>query len=134
MTFGFIQIYKIEKNILEPDGLKTLEEWKILFTPNEEYVNNNIYINNISGIKNKTQSMNIIDTFRLDLNKLHFIFMHARDRNLTANIKNGQLYVIGDSQKVLLIQELPVEYEIDTIPITLKANHNFLNKHGLPLF
>ena len=127
MTFGFIQIYKIEKNILEPDGLKKLSEWKILFTPNEEYINN-------IGIINNTPFMNIIDTFRLDLNKLYFIFMHARDRNLTANIKNGQLYVIGDSQKVLLIQDLPVEYEIDTIPITLKATHNFLNKHGLPLF
>ncbi len=83
MIFGFIQIFTIEKNMIEPDGLKTLVEWKILFTPNEEYVNNKInYDNYISGIKN----INIIDTFKLDLNKLYFIFMHARDRNLIANI------------------------------------------------
>ena len=132
MIFGFIQIYKIEKNIIEPDGLKTLLEWKILLTPNEEYVNNkiNVNFNYISGIKN----INIIDTFRIDFNKIHFVLMHARDKHLMAFIKNGILTIIGDSQKILLIQELPVLYNIEPIEITLKANNNFLNEHGLPPF
>ncbi len=131
MTFGFIQIYTIEKNIIEPDGLKIVSEWKILLTPNEEYVNNKInYDNYISGIKN----INIIDTFRIDFNKIWFVFMHARNINIIANIKNGILTIIGDNQKILLTLELPVLYEIEDIAITLKANNNFLNEHGLPLF
>ena len=131
MTFGFIQIYTIEKNIIEPDGLKILTEWKILLTPNEEYINSNInYDNYISGIKN----INIIDTFRMDFNKLHFIFMHARNRSLIASIKNGVLTVVGDNKITLLILDLPVLYEIESIPLSLKATNNFLDKHGLPPF
>ena len=60
--------------------------------------------------------------------------MHARDKHLMAFIKNGILTIIGDSQKILLIQELPVLYNIEPIEITLKANNNFLNEHGLPPF
>jgi hypothetical protein len=133
MTFGFIQIYTIEKNIIELDGLKIVSEWKILLTPNEEYVNNkinNCYDNFISGIKN----INIIDTFRIDFNKIWFVFMHARNKNLIASIKNGVLTIIGDNQKILLTLELPVKYEIEDIAITLKANNNFLNERGLPPF
>ena len=131
MTFGFIQIYTIEKNIIEPDGLKILTEWKILLTPNEEYVNSKInYDNYISGIKN----INIIDTFRMDFNKLHFIFMHARNRSLISSIKNGVLTVVGDNKQILLILDLPVLYEIESIPLSLKATNDFLDKHGLPPF
>ncbi len=131
MINGFIQIYTIEKNILEPDGLKVLTEWKILLTPNEEYINIKYnYDNFISGIKN----VNIINTFRIDFNKIWFVFMHARNKYLIASIKNGILTIIGDNQKVLLNQELPVSYEIENIDITLKANNNFLNEYGLPLF
>ena len=131
MTFGFIQIYTIEKNIIEPDGLKILTEWKILLTPNEEYINNKInYDNYISGIKN----INIIDTFRMDFNKLHFIFMHARNRSLISSIKNGVLTVVGDNKQILLILDLPVLYEIESIPLSLKATNDFLDKHGLPPF
>ena len=131
MTFGFIQIYTIEKNIIEPDGLKILTEWKILLTPNEEYINNKInYDNYISGIKN----INIIDTFRMDFNKLHFIFMHARNRSLIGSIKNGVLTVVGDNKLTLLILDLPVNYEFESIPLSLKATNYFLDKHGLPPF
>lgn len=131
MFYSYIQIYTINKEIINPEGLEIIKEWKILITPNEEYINNTINnFNLISTIKN----INIIDTFRIEFNKVYSIFTHARNKYLKANIKNGLFTVIGDHQQVLLIQQLPVSYEIDTIDITLKANNTFLQNHGLPIF
>ncbi len=131
MFYSYIQIYTINKDIINPEGLETIKEWKILITPNEEYINQNI--NNFNLISTIT-NINIIDTFRIEFNKVYSIFTHARNKYLKAYIKNGTLTVIGDHQQVLLIQQLPVSYEIDTIDITLKANNNFLQNYGLPIF
>lgn len=132
MTYGYIQIFTIEKINLLPEGLVNKKEWKILFTPNEEHIKNtfNYGLPLISEIKN----INIIDTFRIEFNKIFDIFSHARNKNLIGEIKDGVLSVIGDSSKLLLNLSLPVSYNIEPIQITLKANNDFLNKYGLPPF
>lgn len=127
---GYIQIYTVEKYILNPSGLEIVKVWKVLITPNEENIQNIYNDILITNIKNIT----IIDTFKININTILPIFMHSRNKYLTANIKNGILQIIGDNQKLLLNQELPVLYEFDNIDITLKASHDFLNKNGLPLF
>ena len=127
---GYIQIYTVEKNILNPDGLEIIKVWKILITPNEENIHNiynDILITNIKNI-------NIVDTFKINLNKIIPIFMHARNKYLIGSIKDGILLIVGDSKKILLNQQLNVSYTIEPIEITLKANNNFLDKYGLPLF
>ncbi len=133
MTFGYIQIFTIEFTNLLPEGLVNKKEWKILFTPNEEYVKNKFNYDGFSLIS-EIKNIDIIDTFRIEFTKIFAVFSHARNRNLIAEIKDGTLTVIGDGQKLLLLQKLPVSYNIEPIEITLKANNNFLINNGLPSF
>ncbi len=127
---GYIQIYTVEKNILNPTGLEIIKEWKILITPTEEHINN-IYNNTLlTHIKN----INIIDTFKININKIIPIFMHSKNNYLIGQVKDSVLIIVGDNKKILLTQELNVSYNIEPIHITLKANNNFLEKYGLPLF
>ena len=131
MIYGYIQIFTVEFSYLLPEGLINKKEWKILFTPNEEYINTKINYDGfqiISDIKN----INIIDTFRIEFNKIFAVFSHAKNRNLIAQIKDGTLTVIGDGRKLILLQQLPVSYNIEPIEITLKATNSFLIKNGLP--
>ena len=106
MLYGYIQILIIN------------DKWRILFTPNEEYINNN----------------NIIDTFEIEFNKIFSIFLHAKNIHLIGKIKDGSLTIIGDGNKLLLLQQLPVIYNIEPSEIILKADIEFLKKYGLPLF
>ncbi len=133
MTFGYIQIFTIEFTNLLPEGLVNKKEWKILFTPNEEYVKNKFNYDGFSLIS-EIKNIDIIDTFRIDFAKIFAVFSHARNRNLIAEIKEGTLTVIGDGQKLLLLQKLPVSYNIEPIEVTLKANNDFLINNGLPSF
>ena len=128
--YGYIQIYTVDKNILNPDGLKTVTEWTILVTPNEEFIKTNIMFDdyNTTLIKN----INIRDTFKLEFQKIYCIFKNARNKILKGYIKDKTLVIFGDHELVKLIQKLPVNYDIDTIDITLKARTDFLEKHGLP--
>ncbi len=129
--YGYIQIYTIDKDILNPDGLITKTEFKILITPNEEYVKNTINYDkyfDITPIKN----IKIYDTFRIEFEKIYCIFKNARNKILKGYIKNQTLVIFGDHELVKLIQKLPVNYDVDTIDITLKARIDFLEKHGLP--
>ncbi len=131
MNYGYIQIFTVEFSYLSKEGLINKKEWKILFTPNEECINTKISeFSLISQIKN----IDIIDTFRIDFNKIFAVFSNAKNRNLIGEIKDGTLTVIGDNRKLILLQQLPVIYNIEPIEITLKANNNFLKEHGLPLF
>ena len=106
MLYGYIQILIINN------------KWRILFTPNEEYINNNI----------------IIDTFEIEFNKIFAVFSHANNIHLIGKIKQGFLTVIGDGNELLLLQQLPITYNIEPSEIILKADNNFLKKYGLPLF
>ncbi len=133
MTFGYIQIFTIEIGNLLPEGLVNKKEWKILFTPNEEYIKTKFNYDGFSLIS-EIKNIDIIDTFRIEFNKIFAIFSHAKNRNLIGEIKDGTLTVIGDGQKLLLLQKLPVSYNIEPTEITLKANNDFLNKYGLPPF
>ncbi len=128
--YGYIQIYTVDKNILNPDGLKTITEWTILITPNEEFIKSNINFDNynITSIKN----ICIKDIFKIELDKIYCIFKNARNKILKGYIKEQTLVIFGDHQLVKLIQKLPVNYEVETIDITLKARTDFLEKHGLP--
>jgi hypothetical protein len=128
--YGYIQIYTVDKNILNPDGLKTVTEWTILVTPNEEFIKTNIMFDdyNITSIKN----ICIKDTFKLEFQKIYCIFKNARNKILKGYIKDKTLVIFGDHELVKLIQKLPVNYDIDTIDITLKARTDFLEKYGLP--
>uniref|UniRef100_A0A6C0HW50 Uncharacterized protein n=1 Tax=viral metagenome TaxID=1070528 RepID=A0A6C0HW50_9ZZZZ len=128
--YGYIQIYTVDKNILNPDGLKTVTEWTILVTPNEEFIKTNITFDdyNITSIKN----INIRDTFKLEFQKIYCIFKNARNKILKGYIKDKTLIIFGDHDLVKLIQKLPVNYDVDTIDITLKARVDFLEKNGLP--
>jgi len=128
--YGYIQIYTVDKNILNPDGLKTVTEWTILVTPNEEFIKTNIMFDdyNITSIKN----INIRDTFKLEFQKIYCIFKNARNKILKGYIKDKTLVIFGDYDLVKLIQKLPVNYDVDTIDITLKARVDFLEKNGLP--
>jgi hypothetical protein len=129
--YGYIQIYTVDKNIIYPEGLKTIIEWNILITPNEEFIKNKIDFNeyyNITPIKN----INIKDTFRFEFEKIYCIFKNARNKILKGYIKDKTLVIYGDHELVKLIQKLPVNYDVDTIDITLKARDDFLEKHGLP--
>ena len=128
--YGYIQIYTVDKNILNPDGLKTVTEWTILITPNEEFIKTNIIFDdyNITSIKN----INIKDTFKIEFEKIYNIFKNGRNKILKGYIKDKTLVIYGDYELVKLIQKLPVNYNVDTIDITLKARVNFLEKHGLP--
>jgi hypothetical protein len=128
--YGYIQIYTVDKNILNPDGLKIVTEWTILVTPNEEFIKTNIMFDdyNITSIKN----INIRDTFKLEFQKIYCIFKNARNKILKGYIKDKTLVIFGDYDLVKLIQKLPVNYDVDTIDITLKARVDFLEKHGLP--
>jgi hypothetical protein len=131
MVCGYIQIFTIEFANLLPNELVNKKEWKILFTPNEECIKTKINYDGyplISEIKN----IDIIDTFRIEFNKIFAIFSHAKNRNLIGEIKDGTLTVIGDSSKLLLLQQLPVSYNVEPIEVTLKANTEFLKQHGLP--
>ena len=107
MTHGYIQIINFNN------------KYKILFTPNEEFINNDY---------------DIIDTFKIEFNKIFSIFSHANNINLIGKIKDGYLTVIGDGSKLLLLQEIPVIYNIEPSEVILKADNEFLKKHGLPLF
>jgi hypothetical protein len=129
--YGYIQIYTVNKDILNPEGLKTVIEWNILITPHNEYLKHTINYNNyfdITPIKN----IKIYDTFRIEFEKLYCIFKNARDRILKGYIKDKTLVIYGDHELVKLIQKLPVNYDIDTVDITLKARTDFLEQHGLP--
>ena len=113
MTNGYIQIINFNN------------KYKILFTPNEEFINNDY---------------DIIDTFKIEFNKIFSIFSHANNINLIGKIIDGYLTVIGDGSKLLLLQEIPVTYNIDLasgrtlvvrsegvigyIPSTIKAKKN----------
>ncbi len=133
MVYGYIQIFTIEFSILVPEGLINKKEYKILFTPNEEYIKNKFNYDGLQLIS-EIKNIDIIDTFRIEFNKIFDIFSHARNKNIIAEIKDGLLRVIGDGQKILLLQKLQVSYNIEPIEITLKANNAFLNKYGLPPF
>jgi hypothetical protein len=129
--YGYIQIYTINKEILKPEGLKIIVEWKILITPNEEFVKNTINFNDyfdITPIKN----IKIYDTFRIEFDKIYCIFKNAKDKILKGYIKDKTLVIYGDHELVKLIQKLPVNYDVDTVDITLKARNDFLEQHGLP--
>jgi hypothetical protein len=128
--YGYIQIYTVDKNILNPDGLKTVTEWTILVTPNEEFIKTNIMFDdyNTTSIKN----ICIRDTFKLEFQKIYCIFKNARNKILKGYIKDKTLVIFGDYDLVKLIQKLPVNYDVDTIDITLKARVDFLEKNGLP--
>ena len=131
--FGYIQIYTIDKNILTPEGLMTTTEWKILITPNEEFVKNKINYDDyflVCPIKN----INIIDTFKIEFEKIYCIFKSARNIILKGYIKDQTLVIYGDHELVKLIQKLPVSYNVEPVDITLKATNEFLEKHGLPPF
>ena len=131
MMYGYIQIFTVEFSYLLPEGLINKKEWKILFTPNEECIKTKFNYGGfpiISEIKN----IDIIDTFRIEFNKIFAVFSHAKNRNLIAQIKDGTLTVIGDGKKLLLLQQLPVIYNVDPVEVTLKANTDFLNQYGLP--
>ena len=131
--FGYIQIYTIDKNILTPEGLISKTEWKILITPNEEYIKNKINYDDyflVSPIKN----INIIDTFKIEFEKIYCIFKNARNKILKAYIKDQTLVIYGDHELVKLIQKLPVDYNMEPVDITLKATNEFLEQHGLPPF
>jgi len=131
MVYGYIQIFTVEFSYLSKDGLVNTKKWKILFTPNEEYIKTKINYDGfqlISEIKN----IDIIDTFRIEFNKIFAIFSHANNKNLIGEIKDGTLTVIGDNKKLILLQQLPVIYNVEPIEVTLKANINFLKEHGLP--
>ena len=133
IDYGYIQIYTIDKNILMQDGLMTTTEWKILITPNEEYIKNKINYDDyflVSPIKN----INIIDTFKIEFEKIYCIFKNSRNRILKGYIKDQTLVIHGDHELVKLIQKLPVSYNVEPVDITLKATNEFLEKHGLPQF
>ncbi len=129
--YGYIQIYTVNKDILNPEGLKTIIEWNILVTPHEEYLKNTINYNNyfdITPIKN----IKIYDTFRIEFDKIYCIFKNAKDKILKGYIKDKTLVIYGDHELVKLIQKLPVSYNVDTVDIILKARNDFLEQHGLP--
>jgi hypothetical protein len=127
----YIQIYTIDKDIINEKGLETLTEYNILITPNEEYIKTKMNHNNlISQIKN----INILETFRIQFDKIYNVFKHARNIILKGQIKNNLLTIIGDHQLIILKQELPTSIEVDMVNITLKARNDFLEKYGLPLF
>ncbi len=131
IEYGYIQIYTIEKNILNPEGIETITEWNILITPNEECIKNTINMEdyyNITPIKN----ISIKDTFRIEFEKIYCVFQNARNKILKGYIKDKTLVIFGDHELVKLIQKLPVSYDVDTVDITLKARMDFLEKHGLP--
>jgi hypothetical protein len=129
MVYGYIQIFTVEYSYLSKEGLINKKEWKILFTPNKECINNKISeFSLISQIKN----IDIIDTFRIEFNKIFSVFSHAKNKNLIGEIKDGTLTVIGDNRKLILLQQLPVIYNVEPIEVTLKAHTNFLKDHGLP--
>ena len=129
--YGYIQIYTVDKNILYPEGLKTITEWNILVTPNEEFIKNKIDFDeyyNITPIKN----INIKDTFKFEFEKIYCIFKNARNKILKGYIKDKTLVIHGDHELVKLIQKLPVNYDVEPVDIILKARTDFLEKHGLP--
>ena len=129
--YGYIQIYTVDKNILNPEGLKTITEWNIMITPNEELLKHKIDFNefcNITPIKN----INIKDTFRFEFEKIYCIFKNAHNKILKGYIKDQTLVIYGDHKLVKLIQKLPVSYEVDTVNIILKSRTDFIEKHGLP--
>jgi hypothetical protein len=131
MVYGYIQIFTVEFSYLLPEGISTKKKWKILFTPNEECIKTKINYDGlplISEIKN----IDIIDTFKIEFNKIFAVFSHAKNRSLIAEIKDGTLTVIGDSSKLLLLQQLPVSYNVEPVEVTLIANTDYLIKHGLP--
>ncbi len=131
MVYGYIQIFTVEFANLLQAGLVNKKEWKILFTPNEECIKTKFNYDGfplISEIKN----IDIIDTFKIEFNKIFAVFSHAKNKHLIGEIKDGTLTVIGDGSKLLLLQKLPVNYNIEPIEITLKANIQFLKDTGLP--
>jgi len=128
-NYGYIQIYTVDKNILEPNGLRTIVDWNILITPNKELLKNEI--NNNSDLV-LIKNINIKDTFRIEFDKIYCIFKHARDRILKGYIKDKNLVIYGDHELIKLIEKLPVLYEFDSVDIILKANNDFLEKYGLP--
>ncbi len=131
MVYGYIQIFTVEFANLLQKGLINKKEWKILFTPNEECIKTKFNYDGfplISEIKN----IDIIDTFKIEFNKIFAVFSHAKNKHLIGEIKDGTLTVIGDGSKLLLLQKLPVNYNIEPIEITLKANIQFLKDNGLP--
>ena len=131
MVYGYIQIFTVEFANLLQEGLINKKEWKILFTPNEECIKTKFNYDGfplISEIKN----IDIIDTFKIEFNKIFAVFSHAKNKHLIGEIKDGTLTVIGDGSKLLLLQKLPVNYNIEPIEITLKANIQFLKDNGLP--
>jgi hypothetical protein len=131
MVYGYIQIFTVEFSHLLPEGLVNKKKWKILFTPNEECIKRKINYDKFSIIS-EIKNIDIIDTFRIEFNKIFAIFSHAKNRNLIAEIKDGTLTVIGDSSKLLLLQQLPISYNIEPVEVTLIANTDFLELHGLP--
>lgn len=107
MLYGYIQIININN------------KHRLLFTPNEEFINNDY---------------NIIETFEIEFDKIFPIFSHSNNINLIGKIIDGYLTVIGDNSKLLLLQELPITYNIEPAEVILKANNDFLKYNGLPLF
>jgi hypothetical protein len=131
MVYGYIQIFTVEFANLSPNGLINKKKWKILFTPNEECIKTKFNYDGFPLIS-KIKNIDIIDTFRIEFDKIFAIFSHSKNKNLIAEIKDGTLTVIGDCSKLLLLQKLPVSYNIEPIEVTLKASNDFLIKNGLP--
>jgi hypothetical protein len=131
MVYGYIQIFTVEFANLLQEGLINKKEWKILFTPNEECIKTKINFDGLSLIS-EIKNIDIIDTFKIEFNKIFAVFSHAKNKHLIGEIKDGTLTVIGDGSKLLLLQKLPVNYNIEPIEITLKANIQFLKDNGLP--
>ena len=133
---GYIQIYQIFNLFLTPSGKEIVEECKLMITHDE----NNLYksgFNSTNGITiMQNQNVKVLDTFRIDLNKLSPIFAHSRDKILDVMIENNIITVIGDYQLVLIKLELPfnINININRIPLTLKATNKFLKENGYPTF
>jgi hypothetical protein len=131
---GYIQIYQIMNLFLTPSGKERVEEYKVMITHDES----NLYktgFNSNNGITiMQNQNVKVLDTFKIDINKLYPVFAHSRDRVLDVMIEDNIITIIGDYQLVLVKLELPINMNINRIPLTLRATNKFLKENGFPTF
>jgi hypothetical protein len=133
--YGFIQIYTIDIIYITKNGTELKNEWRVLITPDEDDLHADIIpfhkrSLSIADVRN----IQIKDTFRIDFYNLSKIYRHANDHHLDIIIQDKIMTIIGDHQLVILTLELPVNYELSRIPITLKATRDFLIEYGFPIF
>ncbi len=132
--YGFIQIYTIDMFYLNKNGTDMKKEWKVLITPDEDDLHTIIPFHKRSLLISDARNLQIKDTFRINFSHLTKIYRHANDHHLDAIIQDKILTIIGDHQLTILTLELPVDYELSRIPITLKATRDFLVENGFPIF